>query len=78
MIDTWIRHATARYVMQPQRNRASSGHAADSVGDSSWHARSLFVSDRPGVPIGEVGGGHPACRYRSATVLPEQSAPALS
>lgn len=47
-------------------------------GDSSWHVRSRFVSDRPGVPIDEVGGGHPACLYRPAIVLPEQSAPALA
>jgi hypothetical protein len=47
-------------------------------GALSTYEKLGFTRDWPGVLIGEVGGGHPACRYRPATVLPEQGAPALA
>ena len=58
-----LRHPRGRedYKMRARTVEPVFGQPA-SAADSSWYARSLFVSDRPSVPIGEVGGGHPACR----------------
>jgi hypothetical protein len=67
MIDTWIRHATVRYVMQPQRNLASSGHAADRLVFGSPVTVSCHIN--MACHLGTWRSLHPTPRRLTATVL---------